>query len=191
MRESGAEYSFVSEGLPVYGYFQGTGRGALFVNGSFVSELFTNETRRIHYLGTFEKGQRVAVRVDAAGFIGGSLRCLDEAVWREALGRLRGSQLAVRRYDSRRLAGSGTAEEGDVLFTSMPYDKGWTVYVDGKKAETAVFADTLMTVPLSAGTHDIRLVYTAPGLIPGIVLSLLAALLTAGGSFRCMKKRGP
>lgn len=189
-RESGVEYSFVSSGLPVYGCFRGTGRGALFVNGSFVSELFTNETRCIHYLGTFDRGRRVTVRVDAAGLMDGSLRCLDEAVWNDALGRLRASQLEVCRYDSRRLAGSVTAKEGDVLFTTIPYDKGWTAYVDGRKVETAAFADTLMTVPLPAGTHDLLLVYTAPGLVPGILLSLLAALLTAGGAFRRMKKRG-
>ena len=72
------------------------------------------------------------------------------------------------------LAGSVDAEEAGILFTSIPYDTGWSVMVDGEPAEAFAFDDAFMAVNLSAGSHVILFRYHVPGLAEGIAVSILA-----------------
>ena len=70
-------------------------------------------------------------------------------------------------------------EEKTLLYTSIPYDEGWTVKVDGKKVEYARILDGLIGVDVdteefSEGEHVIELKYKVPGLMVGIVISFLA-----------------
>ncbi|MCR5129146.1 MAG: YfhO family protein [Lachnospiraceae bacterium] len=66
--------------------------------------------------------------------------------------------------------------EGDeqILFTSIPYDKGWDVFVDDIPVRTLVSVDgTFLALFLSHGTHSIRFSYNPPSL-------LVASGITAG-----------
>ncbi len=69
---------------------------------------------------------------------------------------------------------TATAEENQRLFTSIPYDAGWTVKVNGKKVQPALFADCLYSIPLTAGENVIEMRYSVPGLTAGALVSLLA-----------------
>ncbi|WP_026527680.1 YfhO family protein [Butyrivibrio sp. VCD2006] len=80
------------------------------------------------------------------------------------------------------ITGSIDTEDSELLFLSVPYVKGWTAYVDGKKTELLA-ADTMFSaIEMSAGHHDIKLVYHTPGLFAGIILSLLGLILLLGSS---------
>lgn len=54
--------------------------------------------------------------------------------------------------------------EGDagIIYTSIPYDKGWTVYVDGEKTETLEVGNALLGFNVSDGEHEITLKYSIP-----------------------------
>lgn len=63
-------------------------------------------------------------------------------------------------------------EERRVLFTSIPYDSGWTVYVDGVESETkAVVGDAFLALELEPGYHDLAFRYEAPGACMGMSIS--------------------
>ena len=68
-------------------------------------------------------------------------------------------------------------KEDGLLFTSIPYDKGWTVKIDGKKVETMAIADTFLAVPVSEGRHEVTLHYVSPGFLPGLLVSAAAWVL--------------
>ena len=58
------------------------------------------------------------------------------------------------------------------LFLSVAYSDGWSATVDGQPA-TIHRADLgFMSVELPAGTHEVRLTYVTPYLVPGSVLSV-------------------
>lgn len=59
--------------------------------------------------------------------------------------------------------------EEQVMFTTIPYDKGWTVKIDGQKVETKDFQDGFLTFTVPKGTHDIKLSFLPPGLIIGVI----------------------
>ena len=61
------------------------------------------------------------------------------------------------------------------MFTSIPYDKGWTVTVDGKPAETRKVFDAFLALELEPGEHEIGFSYWPPGLNYGLILTAASA----------------
>lgn len=87
--------------------------------------------------------------------------------------------------------GTITADSAGIMYTSIPYEKGWTVKVDGKKAETFALADTMLAINLEPGTHSIELSYFPDGLALGAVITLISTLLIAAAiSMPILVKKG-
>ena len=57
------------------------------------------------------------------------------------------------------------------LLITVPYDRGWRVWVDGTRAETASRYGALLAVNLPEGTHTVELRYTPRGLWAGVMVS--------------------
>jgi len=171
-------YTFISNGMPVYANFDSSSYGGeLLVNGMHVSQLFTNETRCIQYIGTFPDGENVTVEVKSNGNTHGRFCYLHKENFEKAVSALKKSEMSVDYCSNGRIGGTITAEEGDVLFTTIPYDKGWRVYVDDREVQLESFDDSLITIPLTAGTHKIKLTYIPTGLVEGICISVIPGLL--------------
>lgn len=56
---------------------------------------------------------------------------------------------------------------------SIPYDKGWEIYVDGKKEKSSKINISLLGVKLPYGKHDVKLCYVPQGLYLGIGISCI------------------
>lgn len=65
----------------------------------------------------------------------------------------------------------------NLVFFSVPYDKGFNAYIDGEKTEVIRADFGLMAVDVPAGTHQITFTYLPYGLKPAIAVSLAAAAL--------------
>ncbi|NKZ19992.1 YfhO family protein [Streptococcus ovuberis] len=79
---------------------------------------------------------------------------------------------------STRLAGPVTQVEGnDYLYTSIPYNKGWKVKVDGQlvKAEKAFGA--MLAFKLKPGVHQLSITYSPPGFKLGLFLTSASVLM--------------
>jgi len=176
--ENGAtEYSFISNGMPVYAYFScSNSYGEYYVNGWRAGELFSNKTDCIQYIGTFSEGQQVDIYINRSNVFE-RFYYVDMEAFERAINSLKAMELQVEHYDNRKVKGSVTAREGDVLFTSIPYDKGWSARVNGKKVELMKFADTLIAIPLSAGENKVEMTYTAGGFTLGVCISLMALII--------------
>lgn len=99
---------------------------------------------------------------------------LDEAVYRQNMQILSANGLQVTRFTDSSLEGSLTAAKAGTVFTSIPYDAGWSVKVDGKAVETYAVCDgALLAFDIDAGAHTVEMRFLPRGLVPGIVISLL------------------
>ena len=58
-----------------------------------------------------------------------------------------------------------------MLFLSLPYNDGWTAYVDGVKTDIKKANIGFMGLEITSGTHSIRLEYSTPGYKTGLVVS--------------------
>ena len=100
------------------------------------------------------------------------------AEYEEVISELHKSQLTdVQLPAANHLTGHLDAVEAGTLLLTIPYDKGWTIRVDGEVTEPLVIGKALMGVPVTAGEHQVDLKYIAPGLGTGTILSLIALLL--------------
>ena len=87
--------------------------------------------------------------------------------------------ISLTSYTDSHLEGIVTAsEDRPILFTSIPYDKGWTAYVDGTPAKIYVTTDNAFcALPLSPGEHKIVFDYETPLSSEGSSISALAAVI--------------
>ena len=77
-----------------------------------------------------------------------------------------------------RITGKINLTEKKLLCLSLPYSEGWKCYVDGVETETVKTNIMQTGVMLSAGSHNIELVYTTPYLLEGALISLVGAMGT-------------
>ncbi len=104
------------------------------------------------------------------------------------------NQMNIHEYGNTYILADVTVpEERTVLFTSIPYDEGWTVRVDGVETPTrAVVNGAFLSVEMEPGEHELEFRYEAPGakigmLVSGISVGLYALLI--GAQYFYDKKR--
>ena len=84
--------------------------------------------------------------------------------------------LQTERFSETVFEGTINAGYDGTLYTSIPYDEGWTVTVDGEKAEVYAIGNCQLGADLPAGEHQIVLRYMPKGLRAGALLSGAAYL---------------
>lgn len=84
-----------------------------------------------------------------------------------------------------------TLEKDNLVFFSVPYDDGFTAYVNGKETEVIRVDEGLMAVLAPAGENTIDFVYQADGysLASKVSLAALAAFVLYAGYFVWKKKK--
>lgn len=181
--ENGWAYVFQADSRdPLYLFIHSTGysHADIYVNGESVGQYFTPETKCILYLGSFEPGQQVAVKVVPSGTVqmgDTEIFRLQETLLRDTLQMLQAGNMQINRHGAGKLEGTITVSEGEGIITSIPYDPGWTVKIDGRKVPTEVYADTFIMVEAESGIHSISLSYLSPGVGTGLIIFGAAALL--------------
>ena len=103
---------------------------------------------------------------------------LDENLFREQYEKLADEPLELTSFSDRKISGTITALSDGVLYLSIPYEKGWTVYIDGKKTDTFRVFGAMTGVKVAAGEHTVKLEYTPEGFVPGIIISGTALIAT-------------
>lgn len=102
---------------------------------------------------------------------------LDTEQLDKCISTLNSQPFIVDHYTDTYVSGRVTAAEDGLLYTSIPYEKGWTVKIDGVKVTPTQFADTMIAVPVTAGAHSVELIYQPDGLKEGALISLISVIL--------------
>ena len=85
------------------------------------------------------------------------------------------------------ITGKITVKSNKYLLMTLPYSKGWSAYVDGKKVDLMQANTIYSALYLKKGTHTIKLTYSTPGFTIGMLISLLSLLI--GLMILILKKR--
>lgn len=64
-------------------------------------------------------------------------------------------------------------EDDGYLATTIPYDRGFKIYVDGQQSKVQKIEDLFIGTKLTKGTHSIIIKYNIPGFKIALVLSLI------------------
>lgn len=91
---------------------------------------------------------------------------------------LKASELNVTKYNQHSITGSISVKRNhQVVFTTIPYSKGWHVKVDGKSVSTSKSLNTFLSFKVTKGNHTVKLIYWPPYMGIGLIVSILAILL--------------
>ena len=136
-----------------------------------------NDCGSIVNLGEMDSGTEFTVTIEYKEGKGGSVVShvctMDEAVWQDAYKMLSASMLDVTDYGDSCLKGTINVQEDGVFVTSVPYEAGWKLKVDGHTREiNELIGGAWISTSLSAGEHQIELSFRPPGLIAGLLITL-------------------
>lgn len=93
--------------------------------------------------------------------------------------KLNSQPLEVTSYDDNTVNATVNAKEDGLLYTSIIYDEGWKVYIDGKETEYTSVGNALMAVPVTAGEHSVEMKYYPQGKKAGRVITVVSIVLLA------------
>ena len=71
------------------------------------------------------------------------------------------------------ISGQMTVTKAGDLVTTIPYEKNFTIYVDGKQTAAKDVNTAFLGCSVGEGRHEITIIYHAPGVTAGKVLSLM------------------
>ena len=107
---------------------------------------------------------------------------VDQAAFKDAFGKLSETQMVINdKYSEDKLTGTiKTLKENQTIQTTIPYDSGWIVTIDGKKVETYKTFDSLVAFDIAeAGDHDIVIKYRSKAFVYGMTLSVASTAIFA------------
>lgn len=131
-------------------------------------------------LGKHNKGDEITISLDCANieetdsYYEIYAYNVDNDVLSSAYDLLKIGQLNITSYKNSEINGTINAGFDGYLYTSIPYDEGWSVYIDGEKAETEQIGGYQLAAKISEGEHTVKLKYTPRGLKYGVPISLTA-----------------
>lgn len=85
-----------------------------------------------------------------------------------------GGILNVTENKESRLKGTVDLKSGKMLYTSIPYDTAWSVYVDGAKVpdeDIVKIGNALMGIKMDPGSHTVEMKYMPNGLLLGLCIT--------------------
>lgn len=134
-------------------------------------------------LGYHTAGETIYLYTEDDGSMTAHAYILNEDKMITVLNTLAQEQMVVDSYDNTTVNAHITTEDGGLLLTSIPYDPGFTVTVDGVEVEIQEFKNALISIPLTPGTHTLCFSYHVEGLTAGTYVStasLIVFLLVVG-----------
>ena len=154
------------------------------VNGEDHGTILGNDTDCIISLGLFEPGEEVIVALtlkDEMVYIANGatfIYCLDSGLFKETMPKLLESNMTITDFSDTSLEGIVTIGEGEnVLFTTIPYDEGWVVKVDGVKTPLIKTLNSLLAVDIAPGEHTVTFKYQQKWFTIGLILCISGVFL--------------
>ena len=155
----------------------------MYVNDVKVETLFSSDTYRIYNLGNYKPGDSIEVRFDFDAF---RIYLYNDYPYfvqvnkdnlEDVTNQLKEGNLNITKFDDTLIEGSLSAKEDMTVFTTIPYDKGWKVFVDGVQVQTFMLTETMLGFDVSQGEHSIVMKYQPTEIILGACVSVLGILL--------------
>lgn len=154
----------------------------IFVNGECLNFDIIGNYNKMIDIGKFEIGEKVEFVIETnlnEILINNITLCYEQSdVLQKGYEKLSKEQVDFKKINGREYEGKiNIRSENEYVLFTIPYDEGWSIKVDGKRADTIKVQNDLMAVKVSTGEHLISMKYTPKGFVPGVVLSAFGLFL--------------
>ena len=102
---------------------------------------------------------------------------LDIEQFKEDINYLRENEVKDIVAYKNRVEANVKVSDNNILFLSIPYDKGWKVLVDGKKSKYFNIGHGFIGIELPRGMHHIEMKYVSPNFYKGLCISILSIII--------------
>lgn len=149
---------------------------------------YGGESDRIVSLGTFEKGDTIKLSMTLKGDVlyvkqnVDMFYYIDMDVFEGAISRIAENQMTVSEgWTDSYLPGTlTTTKDSQLIMTTLAYDSGWKVTVDGKRVDTVEALDGVVAFTVdTSGEHEIVMKYRPTALTLGLTITVLSIILFA------------
>jgi len=105
---------------------------------------------------------------------------LNDEVFRRGYDILNASTLELTSFKNTKVEGTINCNRDGLLYTSIPQNGNWHVYVDGEEAEITLVGNAMIAVELTEGEHQITIRYRNKAFTVGLITTILCALIFWG-----------
>ena len=152
------------------------------VNGEDFGDWLQVYRSGVQPLGTFEEGTEVVVELelkeDQIDYKNLLIYEEDENKLQDLYSNIKDNEIQLGDVNDNYITGKIDVEDDNqLLYFSIPYDKGWTVTVDGNEVAPIQVAEAMMAIPIDKGEHTIEMKYVSKGLKQGIIISGMSILI--------------
>ena len=177
-------YSFTAEDSAEYYFYTPSDNPkecSLSVNNKSLGKYLGSDTRHIFSLGWFEKGETVTVKITllddplTVKTTSDYIWYIDRDAYNEAFAQLADNPQFIidDEYTEDHLTGKITTDQNNTtILTTVAYDEGWKLYVDGEETEYYMTLNALIAFDIeSVGVHTVELKYSPDIYRIGIIVS--------------------
>ena len=172
----------------------------LTVNDQPYGEFMTSDSDRIKAIGYHPAGSAVTVKLTLKSenlYLKNDenyFYYFDVQAYNEVMDILAKEQYQIESFSETHFDGSfTTSKQSTTVLTTIPYDKGWKIFVDGERVPLTKSLDALISFEIEgSGTHRVEMAYSPRPVVLGSVISAVS-LLTYGAivitDMRIQKRR--
>lgn len=150
----------------------------------YVGQFFVGDNYSILKIGHFYKDEEVRVRITVANDD-------NEAFWRDnlfysfdydkfsaACEKISQSSMEITHFEDTALEGKVNADrDGQMLFTTIPVENGWSITVNGKDVQPETALESLIAIPLEKGENVIRMKFSPNYWRLSIIVTIFGVLM--------------
>ena len=150
----------------------------------YAGQFFEDDDYSILDLGKYSENQEVRVRVtiandDKYAYWSDEIFCsFDYDSFAKKCNELQASTLDITKFEDTYIEGTVNAEaDGQQMFTSIPYEDGWKVTVNGRNVTPSRCVEGLMMIPLEKGENKVTFKFAPDYFTLSIVITIVGILL--------------
>jgi uncharacterized membrane protein YfhO len=168
-------YEMPSDGM-LYVFYRNTSKPdtmTISVNGRSFSQIYvTGEKPSVSLVGSFSKYELISFAKESDTEV--VALYFDTALFDQGYDLLSRQTLNLTKFTNTAVCGNVTALNDGLLYTSIPGDKNWSVFIDGIKSDIVLIDGAMASVELNKGYHEIEFRYFNKSLLAGIIVSLVS-----------------
>ena len=136
-------------------------------------------------LGVMNAGETIFVDIDIkdssnTGNLDFCAYTVNDTKFKEGYEYLKPGEFNINAYNDTTLSGTISVDRDCAVFTSIPYDQNWHIYIDGKQlSRDNIFkiSDALLGFNITQGEHTLVLKYKSIGLTVGSIISAVTVII--------------
>ena len=176
--------------VPIYAYFPSEypRQATVYVNDEEFSTFYAHDSSCILDLGEFNPGTDVKIELRFDSETGYEFYLkddemyfyyVDEAAYASVFESLAASSFNITEYTERSFEGTvNISGNRNTVFTTIPYDEGWQVKVDGKPVEIKESLNALIAFEVDGtGEHTVTMEYMPSSFVTGLTLTIVGSLI--------------